>query len=361
MVNDDLEISTEPLWNVPQPIQERMLATHKDREYQHFLLCGIFSAVAISFLVLFGIIALLRDETSFATVIFGFAFATLLTYSIAWFSHYYRFTKHALTLLMALLCLYLFYSGGTENTGPLYYFVFPLVAIFLQGMRAGMVSVVTLLLVTILFFLGTFGFDTSRYTKTFFARVLTIYTIISMLAIVFENFRIKAERELLLCIDDLNQLSFGDLTTNLANRRLLEKLLVAELLRLKRYPQAFCIMMIEPDLQRTATRTGFRLTPQSRRHLAQLLDKHLREPDVAGCWDDSRFMVLLPQTSSEGARSLAERLLAEFNQQDLAGTRVGLSIGIGNYEGESAEQLVLNASSALAQARREGGARIVIA
>ncbi|HTQ99757.1 MAG TPA: GGDEF domain-containing protein [Candidatus Acidoferrum sp.] len=365
MVDKDLEISTEPLWTIPAPIQERLNASLKDREYNHFLLCGLYSAVAIAFLMLFGLAALYRGDLRFASVIFGFAVATFSVYITAWFSRSYGYAKHLLTLLMFLLSLYLFYTGGTDNTGPLYYFIFPLVAIFLQGLRLGITSVVTLLLCTLVFYAGAFGFDTTRYAPVLFARIMAIYVIVSALAVVFEFFRVRAERDLLVSIDDLNQLIYGDLVTNLANRRLLERLLVAELARIKRYPSPFCVMFVEPDYLRVHTaRYGVKFAHMTHQWLAGLLHRHLREPDVPGTWDDARYLVLLPATTEEGAKALAERLVAACAAQDFVHqgnhVRFSISVGIGVYQGGSPAELIALAANNLAQARREGGSRIVV-
>ncbi|MES2605783.1 MAG: GGDEF domain-containing protein [Pseudomonadota bacterium] len=366
MIDKDLEISKEPLWAIPVPIQERLQASLKDREHTHFLLCGLYSAVAIIFLMLFGMAALYRGDVGFGLIIFAFALTTFAVYTIAWYTHRYSFTKHFLTLLMGTLCLYLFYTGGTANTGPLYYFVFPLVAMFLQGSTAGVFSVVTLMVLTWVLEAGTFGFDTDRYTTTFVVRITAIYTMMCMLAYFFEYFRVKAERELMVSIDDLNQLTFGDLSTSLANRRLMEKLLVAELGRAQRYPTDCCLMFIEADYLKVQTaRYGSRFSLATREILAQLLRKHLRSQDIPGCWDEARFLVLLPETALEGAEVLANRLLTECAQQSFVLQGVPLkftiSVGVAKLAGQTPDQLVADAAKNLTLARKDGGNRVVMA
>ncbi len=366
MLDRDLEISQEPLWSVPGPIQERLQASLKDREYSHFLLCGLYSAVAICFLVLFGLAALYRGQLAYASVILGFAVATFAVYTLAWYTRRYGYTRHYLTLLMGMLCLYLFYTGGTDNTGPLYYLVFPLVAAFLQGLGIGIASVVVLLLCTWILEAGALGFDVDRYSTTLVVRLTAIYLIISMLAFMMEYFRVKSERELLLSIDDLNQLTYGDLATNLANRRLMEKLLVSEVKRLQRYPLDLCVMFIEPDYLRVQTaRYGSRYAWQVRMLLAELLRKHLRVQDVPGCWDDARFLVLLPSTSLPGAVVLANRLLVECEQLQFMlqgqSMKFTVSIGAAACNQQSAAELLEHASRNLAQARKDGGNQLAAA
>lgn len=366
MIDKDLEISKEPLWAIPGPIQERLQASMKDREYAHFLLCGLYSAVAVVFLVLFGLAALYRGEITYASVIFGFALVTFVIYTMAWYSRRYEFTRHYLTLLMATLCLYLFYTGGTDNTGPLYYFVFPLVAVFLQSFAVGLGSVIALLVCTWILDAGAFGFDVERYSNTFVIRVTAIYLIVAVLAFLFEYFRVKAERELMLSIDDLNQLTYGDLNTNLANRRLMEKLLVSEVNRRRRYPVEFCLLVIEPDYLKVQTaRYGSLYAREVRTALAAMLTKNLRLQDVPGLWDDSRFMVLMPHTALAGATALATRLLTECEQLQFTlhgqSMQLSISVGLASLQDQGADELVEQATRNLQQARRDGGNRLVAA
>ena len=365
MIDKDLEISKEPLWAIPGPIQERLRASLKDRDYTHFLLCGLYSAVSIVFLVLFGLAALYRGEAVYASVIFGFALATFGVYTIARYTRRYEFTRHFLTLLMAVLCLYLFYTGGTDNSGPLYYFVFPLVAVFLQGFNFGLGSVIALLLGTWILESGTFGFDVERYTNTFVIRVTAVYLIVAVLACLFEYFRVKAERELLLSIDDLNQLTYGDINTDLANRRLMEKLLVSEVNRARRYPMDVCVMFIEPDYLKVQTaRYGSRYAHEVRTTLAELLRKNLRLQDVPGIWDDSRFIVMLPHTLPDGATALASRLLAECEQQQFMlqgqSMKFTISVGLASLEAQGVDELIEQATRNLLQARKDGGNRLAV-
>lgn len=354
------EISREPLWAVPAPVQERLQSRLRDREYRHFRLCGLYSAVAVTFLLFFGFAALGRGETGYAFVIFGFGFATAAAWTSAWFSRNYRFTPHYLTALMGGLCLYLFYTGGTAGTGPLYFFVFPLVAVFLQGPRNGLVSVLGLLLVALLLDAGLFGFDPERYSPVFIVRVIAVYLIISLLAVLFEHFRLRAEQELLLSLQDLSLVTYGDMGTHLANRRLMEKLLISEIARAQRYPVECCAMMVQID---QASGLLAASQEQARLALSLVLRRQLRVQDVPGVWDDARFLVLLPLTSMEGALTVAERMLAECRKQQLAlpgeSRRLTISIGLASVRQHSAEALIDTVSNLLLRGQREGGNRIV--
>jgi len=145
-----------------------------------------------------------------------------------WLGHWYWIGRHLVTTMMALMCLYLFHSGGVQNTGPLYCGVFPSVALFLQGRLRGFVWVIVLLVVTLVISYGALDFDVNRYNSEFVARIIATTLIITVLTCIPEYFRLKAERDLLLSINDLEALTYCDLSTRLANRSFLEKILHTE-------------------------------------------------------------------------------------------------------------------------------------
>jgi len=188
--------------------------------------------------------------------------------------------RHFVVLLMGSLCLFLFHTGGTDNTGPLYYFVFPIVAVFLQGIRFGSVSVIILLLLSI--FIqesGIFGFDQGRYSFVFTSRLYTIYMILSILSFLFAWFREKVERELLLSQEDLESITHADLLTGLANRSFMEQLLDLEFSRFKRFGTPFSIILLKVDnFNRMRAQFGMAFANDILRQVARLLMDNCRTP-----------------------------------------------------------------------------------
>ena len=368
MIEKDFHIKSEPLWYVPEDIRNRMLLDYKgDAEYTHFLLCGFYCLVAITFLLIFGIAAYLREEFTYSYTIVGFAVATVLIYGGIWLAKAYYLANHLITGLMGVLCLFLFYSGGTENTGLLYYFIFPLVALFLQGTRTGVISVIVLMLLTsFMQSSGVFGFDTEKYSDVLFIRMLSIYLIISILSFIFSYFRHRAEQALLLIENDLRQMTFGDMETGVANRALLDKLLHAEINRIKRYGSVCTILFVENDQGHALVgRFGTDYLEQMQNMFARVFTTRLRMQDIPGRWDGQRYMLLLPETPVEGAKLLTQRLLKEFpaNALNLRWAIVHPTVSIGGVQIRGDEEpwrILLEADDNLQKARQKGGNQAVL-
>lgn len=352
--------SNNTLWAAPESVRERLQVKGRDTDRTEFLLCGLYCLVAVTFLVIFGIAAILRNEIPYALVILGFAVATCLIYGSIWFSGRYFLARHFVVALMASLCLYLFYSGGTENTGPIYYFVFPIVAVFLQGIRIGSLCVIGLLLVSLLIQeTGLLGFDTQRYSFVFISRIFTVYVIISILSFLFAWFRERAERELLLSQEDVENITHADLLTGLANRQFMERLIQLEFQRYKRYGSPYCLMAVKVDaFERIRRRYGSEYSNSLLVMLAQLLMHNLRVVDTPARWNDDILLIMLPEATLESANLMAQRMREQIRQQRFTAGPVTVSIGISQIE-DKPEQAIASAEQNLEIASRDNGDGIV--
>ncbi len=277
-------IQDEPLWKLPPPLQGRLRVDQRQVQFRHFLFCGVYCAVAVFFLIFYGTAAVLRGELIYAWVIYGFAVTTTAGYIGIWLSGSYTLADHFITFLMGCLCLYLYYTGGTANSGPVYYLIFPLVALFQQGIKAGSISVTSLLVATwLLQSTGMFGFDTERYSFVFVTRLGTVYLIVAILSFMFAWFRHQAERDLLLTEGYLDQIIYSDILTDLANQNLINKLLYTEALRYERYQSPFCLMLLEVDqFQKLHNRHGTEFTNEVMVGLARIFQGILRARTLRG-------------------------------------------------------------------------------
>lgn len=350
----------ESLWAAPESVRERLNRKGRDTEWTEFLLCGFYCLVAVVFLVFFGIAAILRNEPAYAMVILGFALATCIIYSTIWFSGQYHLARHFVVALMASLCLFLFHSGGTDNTGPIYYFIFPLVAIFLQGYRLGAASVGALLLASLLILeTGALGFDTQRYSFVFLSRLFTVYAIIAILSGLFAWFRERAEREWLLSQEDLESITHADLLTGLANRGFMERLIRLEFQRFKRYGSTFCLMAVKVDAyERIHSRYGSEYSNALLAMLAQILMQSLRAVDTPARWETDTLLIMLPESTLDSANFMAQRLRAVIRQQRFSAGPVTVSIGISQVD-TSPEQAIAIAEKNLEIASHDHGDGIV--
>lgn len=103
---------------------------------------------------------------------------------------------------------------------------------------------------------------------------------------------------------------------------------------------------------------------QALQAVARLLTEQSREGDLVGRWGGEEFVVLLPETSVEEARVLAERLrlaIAALPASSCGGATLTASLGVAGRSGTtSLEQLVAEADRQLYLAKEQGRNRVCV-
>ncbi|MDC1436290.1 GGDEF domain-containing protein [Gammaproteobacteria bacterium] len=280
----------------------------------NFIMCSIFGLVALATLIIFSIVALARQEISYAFTLFSFALTTIIGLGCIWITGADWLAKHFTTLLMAILCIYFFYTGGTNGTGPVILLIFPSVALFLQGNVVGPYSVLSLLLLVLgIYLFSPFGFDNSQYSPSLISRVLIVFVVVSMLSYAFAFFKDKAEKDFLSSQLELEKGIIEDPETGLANRALLEKLLQIESERCKIYQRPGSLITIKLEIELTNQykylRNNKRLVYKN---IRKIFDKVLRKADVPGHWSKNQLIIILPETKLEMALELSKKISSIF-------------------------------------------------
>jgi len=157
--------------------------------------------------------------------------------------------------------------------------------------------------------------------------------------------------------EELEALSTTDQLTSLANRRKLEECLKQKLNEANRGVY-FSVIMIDIDWFKTINDTyGHEIGDHVLLHLAQVMHHGMRSCDIVGRWGGEEFLLILPETSLEGAIVLAEELrekiaLLAFDNYP---HKVTISLGVATYHEEDTSNTLLNrADTALYKAKNSG-------
>ncbi len=169
-------------------------------------------------------------------------------------------------------------------------------------------------------------------------------------------------RELERANRQLATLSLNDALTGLHNRRHLDNLLPELCAESRRNSQPLSIALLDADHFKTVNDAwGHDFGDQCLQHIADILRRHVKRPrDVAIRFGGEEFAVLLPDTGTDGALKLCERIL-----EDLAGTpmtspggepvTLTMSAGIAALmPGEDERELFRRADEALYRAKASG-------
>lgn len=169
---------------------------------------------------------------------------------------------------------------------------------------------------------------------------------------------------------ELERVSFTDSLTNVANRRAFDDMLAREFRRAKRTKLPLSLILLDVDSFKPYNDNyGHPQGDVALKQVAQVLEETLRDAgDVVARYGGEEFAVLLPETDTTGAESVAERLRAAVeamqipHEYALVGKVITVSAGIGTLvlrEESSISELVSLADQSLYRAKRGGRNRWV--
>lgn len=218
------------------------------------------------------------------------------------------------------------------------------------------------------------------------ARLFTTVILILLLAVgiigqrllVDVRRRSRAERQLLSAREELLDanarleiLASQDALTGLANRRSFDQTLEAEIRRAQRQGSDLTLMLLDIDLfKHYNDHYGHLAGDACLRNVANLLKRCMRRPgDLAARYGGEELAVILPNTSDEGAQSIALAFMESLKQSDLPHEnspfqRITVSIGLASLQPDTqdsatiAMRLIEAADQALYRAKAKGRNRL---
>ncbi len=198
-----------------------------------------------------------------------------------------------------------------------------------------------------------------------FAKVLQPF-VDAIGATIFRYFSlIEKSEDLITASKESEEMLSVDRLTGLFNRRYFTDRAASEVSRANRYGHPIALVMLELDSFEAKTDAyGLIAKDIILREVAEILTTTARSTEVAVRYNDSRFVVIMPECDHEQAFRFAERLrkniaVKVFGQD--AGLDVSLTASIGVaalYQEVTVENLVERAENALAQALNDGGNKI---
>lgn len=165
--------------------------------------------------------------------------------------------------------------------------------------------------------------------------------------VVVENIRLKKQSE---------QDSLKDQLTGLWNRRSLELFIEKLLAKSQRHKHVFSVLMLDIDFFKQFNDTyGHLKGDEALIQTANCLIKDARETDLVSRFGGEEFLIILPETDLEEAKSIAERIISLVRTE----TNMTISAGIAQFlPGMTFDELIKKADDALYLAKKNGRDRV---
>lgn len=163
------------------------------------------------------------------------------------------------------------------------------------------------------------------------------------------------------------RLAITDGLTDLFNHREFQHRLQTEIRRSLRYKRSFSLLMIDIDYFKNFNDTyGHPVGDKVLKGVAHTIRESIRDIDIPARYGGEEFMVILPETSSEHAQIVAERIRGKVFEKSFGSSLanetffITVSVGISCFPKDTLrrEDLVTKCDQALYFAKREGRNRV---
>lgn len=263
-------------------------------------------------------------------------------------------------IMTAVLVSFIHLAEG-RNYSVIWITILPPVAFFLLGRRAGAwLSGLVFIYVIGFVYLRMADWPPAEMTLGAWLNIVEVLLAQWFLFRLYERSRAEAFAE-------LEYLSITDKLTGLLNRSHLDTLLQHELERHRRSGQPLTLVLCDIDhFKRINDEYGHLTGDKILQEFADVLTRNMRASDICGRWGGEEFLIICPDTATESAAAITNKLRAAFNVTQFSkGLRVSSSFGIASQDTQDSPQqsdmLLRRADDALYDAKRRGRACAVVA
>jgi diguanylate cyclase (GGDEF)-like protein len=166
-------------------------------------------------------------------------------------------------------------------------------------------------------------------------------------------------------VERVKQLAYLDGLTGIFNRRFFEMRIMEEIERARRYGTSIAVIMADIDqFKRLNDEFGHLLGDEVLRQASSLFHRELRKTDVVCRYGGEEFAILLPQTSTDQARPIAEKLRRLVEGWNFPGVprTITISAGVAGFpsHGTTRDEIIQAADSGLYAAKQAGRNRVCL-
>ncbi|EWH09069.1 diguanylate cyclase [Catenovulum agarivorans DS-2] len=275
------------------------------------MIINLFALVGTCLTLAMGFRALLESNFVLAMVLTSAALIFFAAHLAIRFSSSYHLPSRLVLYSLSLLMLYLIYSGGVDNTGPLWTYILPPVALFLGGLSLGLFNIVlfSVLCLFLLYFNGG-HFILADYTDSYKLRFILSFFTVTFLSCCYEYSRKASYEHIQSLSDKFEQLAKTDPLTGLANRREMMEQINKEYARLSRNNSTLSLLLLDVDRFKTINDGfGHDVGDIVLQELANIFTQNIRVHDIVARWGGEEFLIMLPDTNTQQAIEVAEKLL----------------------------------------------------
>lgn len=262
-----------------------------------------------------------------------------------------------------ILMFYLVYSGGIDNTGPLWIFCLPAIVILIHGLKRGAIELLIFLsLIFVILYAPDNIFLTTEYSDSMKIRIVLSFLVMIILSSVYGYFREQSLTKMKNLQKELEFYLRRDELTGLYNRRGYQAKTTLS-------SQLFTsVLMCDIDYFKNINDSyGHDVGDFTIKEISNCISNALRSEDIAVRWGGEEFLILLSDTVVEDAYLVSEKLRKSVESLTLKYNneikfQVTLSIGIKALDKNmTLEEAIKEADIAMYHSKKAGRNKTTIA
>lgn len=316
---------------------------------------NLFATVGALFTFPLGVSSLYEGKIALGLFLIFNAFLYLMNHVYLRYTHNYTVSGNLVIYPLYILMVFLIYTGGIHGTGHVWIYCVPAVALFLHGMKKGLIelAVFTAVLVVVMFFMDS-HFDGAGYHSTLKSRIILSFLVVVFLSAIYEYSMSRFNRELKETSAKLKLVAYTDTLTELLNRR-------GMIQRLEETQVSSChLLLADVDFfKRINDEYGHDVGDYALQTLGRLIQKSLPDDGLASRWGGEEFLIAVCDCTELDAFALAESIRQqvegyEFNHLDQR-FHMTLSFGVSTMDDKtSLRESITLADNRLYNAKHSG-------
>ncbi|WP_245825357.1 GGDEF domain-containing protein [Pseudocolwellia agarivorans] len=320
--------------------------SNTEEENRRILVIYLFSLIGTVITGITAVLALINSNTQLACVLLIVSTIFTLGPVTQKITSNYRLSSGLVLYQLYILMFYLLYSGGANNTGPLWIFLTAPVTFFICGLRLGVFNLIIFTgISSLILLLPIDSLSTIQYPLDFKLRLISSFLTVSALTALYEYSRETSYKAMRDVSDRFEQLSKIDPLTQLSNRRDATNVIEYEQRRLVRNKTELSIIICDVDnFKKINDDYGHNVGDAVLVELAKIFKTCVRTQDTVARWGGEEFLFILPYTNSIQAGLTAQKIHKTIRnnvplcKQQAFDTTVsmGISTIVGNSSIESA-------------------------
>lgn len=260
--------------------------------------------------------------------------------------------------LIAMLIIFIEFS----HYGLYWVSFIPVSSYFLLGRKKGFWVTLSIFIALLAFMLTRYSsWLESGFTPESLVNVFMALLCLTILVHYFEIIRQEATLMIQNKNTELEKLSITDKLTGIYNRFKLDEMIEYELMNAERYKRIFSVIIGDIDRFKSINDSFGHFAGDSvLKETSSLIRQTCRKIDTIGRWGGDEFLIICPETSLSGARSLAETIRSSVEKHTFSiNQEITISLGVSEYQiNDNAVALIKRADDALYSAKDHGRNRV---